>query len=46
MIQIKFIECAVDGKCIYIVSGDKDLLAVEKYHDVQIVTVADFLNSL
>ena len=42
----KFIECAVAGKCIYIVSGDKDLLAVEKYHNIQIVTVADFLNSL
>ena len=39
----KFISCAVDGKCIYIVSGDKDLLAVEKYNDVEILTVAQFL---
>lgn len=26
----KFLECAVDAKAIYIVSGDKDLLALEK----------------
>lgn len=38
----KFIECAVDAKCIYIVSGDKDLLSLESYDKVQIVTVADF----
>ena len=39
----KFIACAVDAKCLYIVSGDKDLLAVKHYQDVQIVTVAEFL---
>ena len=39
----KFIGCAVDSKSKYIVSGDKDLLAVEQYEDVEIVTVADFL---
>lgn len=39
----KFIECALDSKCYYIVSGDKDLLTVEKYEDIEIVTVADFL---
>ena len=39
----KFIECALDSKCYYIVSGDKDLLTVEKYNDIEIVTVADFL---
>ena len=39
----KFIECAVDSKCYYIVSGDKDLLTVEKYDGIEIVTVSDFL---
>ena len=39
----KFLECAIDGKCLYIVSGDKDLLSIKNYRDVQIVTVADFL---
>ena len=28
----KFLECAVDAKAIYIVSGDKDLLTLEKYN--------------
>lgn len=39
----KFIECAIDGRCLYIVSGDRDLLSLKKYNDVQIVTVAKFL---
>ncbi|MBR4374986.1 MAG: putative toxin-antitoxin system toxin component, PIN family [Treponema sp.] len=38
----KFIECAVEAKCIYIVSGDKDLLTLEHFEDVEIVTVAEF----
>jgi putative PIN family toxin of toxin-antitoxin system len=41
----KFIECACDAKCLYIVSGDKDLLSVNKYKDVQILTVAEFLDN-
>ena len=40
----KFIECAVDAQCVYIVSGDKDLLAVEEYEGIKIVTVTDFLD--
>ena len=39
----KFIECAVDAKCLYIVSGDKDLTSLKNYQDIQIVTVAEFL---
>ena len=39
----KFISCAVDGGCIYIVSGDKDLLSVGQYDGVEILTVAQFL---
>ncbi len=39
----KFIECALDSKCYYIVSGDKDLLTIKKYDDIEIVTVAEFL---
>ena len=41
----KFIECAVDAKCLYIVSGDKDLLSPENYGEVQIVTVSEFLSN-
>ena len=38
----KFIACAVDAQAIFVVSGDKDLLAVEHYDEVEIVTAKDF----
>jgi putative PIN family toxin of toxin-antitoxin system len=42
----KFISCAVDGKCLYIVSGDSDLLSIGKYEGIEILTVSDFLDRL
>ena len=42
----KFISCAVDGKCLYIVSGDSDLLFIGKYEGIEILTVSDFLDRL
>lgn len=38
----KFIGCAIDSKSYYIVSGDKDLLVLEKYKDIEIITAAEF----
>ena len=38
----KFLECAADVKAYYIVSGDKDLLTIQKYDDIEIVTAAEF----
>jgi len=38
----KFLGCAKDSHALYIVSGDKDLLAIEEYGDIQIVTAKDF----
>lgn len=38
----KFLECAKDSHALYIVSGDKDLLVIEKYENIQIVTAKDF----
>ena len=38
----KFIACAVDAKAIYIVSGDKDLLTVKNYNEIEIVTAKEF----
>lgn len=38
----KFIECAVDAKALYIVSGDKDLLDISEYKDIQIITAKEF----
>lgn len=40
----KFLECAIDCDCLYIVSGDKDLLTIGKYEGVRIVTVSEFLS--
>ena len=38
----KFIECAIDAGAIYIISGDKDLLDVGEYQNVQIITAQEF----
>ena len=42
----KFIECAIDGKAIFIVSGDQDLLTIEQYQGVLIVSVADYYSEI
>ncbi len=39
----KFIGCAVDAKCLFIVSGDKDLLDLHEYGDIKIITVSEFI---
>ena len=41
----KFINCAVDSKALYIVSGDKDLLVLERYDNIQIVTAKEFCDA-
>ena len=38
----KFIECAVEAKSLYIVSGDNDLLTLKEVEGVEIITVAEF----
>ncbi|MBO4440086.1 MAG: putative toxin-antitoxin system toxin component, PIN family [Spirochaetaceae bacterium] len=42
----KFISCALEGKCLYIVSGDNDLLSLGKIENVEIITVSDFLKKI
>ncbi|MCL2844051.1 MAG: putative toxin-antitoxin system toxin component, PIN family [Chitinivibrionia bacterium] len=39
-----FINCAIDGKCKYIVSSDKDLLDIKSFENVEILTVREFMN--
>ena len=39
----KFIETALTGGARYIVSGDKDLLVLETYENIEILKPADFL---
>lgn len=37
-----FIECAKDGKALYIVSGHKDLLTIKQYKNIKIITANEF----
>jgi putative PIN family toxin of toxin-antitoxin system len=39
----KFLECAVAGKAQVIISGDKDLLSLERYRKIRIQSPARFL---
>lgn len=38
----KFLGCAKDAKALYIVSGDKDLLVLERFENIEIITAKDF----
>jgi putative PIN family toxin of toxin-antitoxin system len=40
------LECAVVGQATHLVSGDRHLLALEKYQNIQIVQAAAFLKLL
>ena len=39
----RILEAAVAGKCEYIVTGDKPLLALGKYKNIEILSVNEFL---
>lgn len=38
----KFINCAIDARAIYIVSGDNDLLTIRNFAGIEIVTAREF----
>jgi len=40
----KFLECALDGKVDYIITGDKHLLELKKYKKIKIVDPKTFIN--
>lgn len=40
----KFLECALEGKAKFIISGDDHLLALKEYGQILIVTPAAFLS--
>jgi putative PIN family toxin of toxin-antitoxin system len=42
----RYLECAVEGRADFIISGDKHLLNLKTYQDIKIVTPAEFLGSL
>lgn len=43
----RVLECAVDGFCSFIVSGDRqDLLSLVHYQDIEIIKARDFLGRI
>jgi putative PIN family toxin of toxin-antitoxin system len=43
----RVLECAVDGKCSFIVTGDRrDLLSIKKFHHIEIITAKYFLDKI
>ena len=38
----KFLGCAKDARALYIVSGDKDLLVLEQFEGIEIITAREF----
>ena len=41
-----FINCALSGKALYIVSGDRDLLDIKQVDGIDIITVREFIEVL
>jgi putative PIN family toxin of toxin-antitoxin system len=39
------LSLAIDGKADYLITGDKDLLELEKFKNTNIVTLSDFINT-
>lgn len=42
----RILEAAVEGKCPYIVTGDKDLLDLKEYKNIRILSARKFLSEL
>ncbi len=40
----KFLELAVNGKAKYIITGDQDLLVLNPFQDIAIISVSDYLS--
>ena len=40
----KFLEVAVNGKADFIITGDKDLLVLNPFQGIEIITVNEFLS--
>ncbi|MBD2176679.1 putative toxin-antitoxin system toxin component, PIN family [Pseudanabaena sp. FACHB-1998] len=40
----KFLELAVNGKADYLITGDKDLLVLHPFRDIEIINPSDFFN--
>ncbi|MCB1863728.1 MAG: putative toxin-antitoxin system toxin component, PIN family, partial [Gammaproteobacteria bacterium] len=41
----KFLELAINGQASHIVTGDQDLLVLHPFHNIQIITPANYLEN-
>jgi putative PIN family toxin of toxin-antitoxin system len=41
----KFINCAIDTNCQYLISGDKDLRVLKTHENLKIITVREFFDT-
>lgn len=41
--DVKFLELALNGEADYLITGDKDLLVLEKFENTQIISPIEFL---
>ena len=39
-----FLDCALDGRADFILTGDNDLLELDPYHSIRIMKIADFID--
>jgi len=44
--DIKFLECALSGQADYLVSGDKEVLKLKQFENLQIISANEFLRKL
>jgi hypothetical protein len=42
----RYLECAVEGEAVYLVTGDDHLLRLRRVHEVALVTPKEFLQAL
>lgn len=42
----RVLEAAIEGKCDYIITGDKDLLELGSFKNIEILTADQFLNNV
>ncbi len=42
----RVLEAAIAGSCQYLITGDKELLALKQYKSIKIVTPAQYLGTL
>jgi putative PIN family toxin of toxin-antitoxin system len=40
----RILECAVEGKAVLIVTGDKAMLALGEYHGIRLISLAEYLD--